>query len=72
MIQVQTYNNVRKKLDMCRCFGPEVLNQLVNLFCVLPIRMVIQRDTRFILVQAMGALRLVGEIDLVFLALKCL
>jgi len=33
-----------------------VLNQLVNLFCVLPIRMVMQRDTRFILVQAIEAL----------------
>ena len=32
-----------------------VLNQPVNLFCVLPIRMVIQRDTRFILVQAIEA-----------------
>ena len=36
-----------------------VLNQLVNLFCVLPIRMVMQRDTRFILVQAIEALLLV-------------
>ena len=34
-----------------------VLNRLVNLFCVLPIRMVMQRDTRFILVQAIEALR---------------
>ena len=34
-----------------------VLNQPVNLFCVLPIRMAMQRDTRFILVQAIEALR---------------
>ena len=34
-----------------------VLNQPMNLFCVLPIRMVMQRDTRFILVQAIEALR---------------
>ena len=34
-----------------------VLNQPVNSFCVLPIRMVMQRDTRFILVQAIEALR---------------
>ena len=34
-----------------------VLNQPVNLFYVLPIRMVMQRDTRFILVQAIEALR---------------
>ena len=34
-----------------------VLNRLVNLFCVIPNRMVMQRDTRFILVQAIGALR---------------
>ena len=43
--------------DVCRCFGPGVLNRLVNLCCVPLSRMVMQRDTRFILVQAIEALR---------------
>ena len=43
-----------RQLSVFRTRG--VLNQLVNLFCVLPIRMVMQRDTRFILVQAIEAL----------------
>ena len=62
LIKKQITEPIRKLQDEsndtnCRCFGPGVLNQPVNLFCVLPIRMVMQRDTRFILVQAIEALR---------------
>ena len=48
-----------------------VLNQRVKMYCVSLSRMVMQRDTRFILVQAIGALHPVWESDLVFLAPRC-
>ena len=48
-----------------------VLKQRVKIYCVSLSRMVMQTDTRFILVQAIGALRPVWECDLVFLAPRC-
>ena len=55
-MKIYSLINHRSKIMIVGVSDQGVLNQLVNLFCVLPIRMVMQRDTRFILVQAIEAL----------------